>query len=139
MPDPQGFSDKDIELWHKPNNQQATRASTRTPASSASPELVLAANDAAPAPVPDTQVSAPGSNAADPIQEASDKALATFRSKRKLPLDLGKDSFYEHAWKVKCVDTILRHSHVYVTLETIAGETPAFTTQEQGKRFDMPV
>jgi hypothetical protein len=28
---------------------------------------------------------------------------------------------------------------LYVTMETIAGETPALTTQEQGKRFDMPV
>jgi hypothetical protein len=37
------------------------------------------------------------------------------------------------------VDIILRDGRVYVTLETIAGETPARTTQEQGKRFDMPV
>jgi hypothetical protein len=28
---------------------------------------------------------------------------------------------------------------MYVTMETIAGETPALTTQEQGKRLDMPV
>jgi len=40
---------------------------------------------------------------------------------------------------VKCVDTILRDGRVYVTMETIAGETPALTTQEQGKRLDMPV
>jgi hypothetical protein len=40
---------------------------------------------------------------------------------------------------VKCVDTILHDGRVYVTLETLAGETPALTTQEQGKRFDMPV
>jgi hypothetical protein len=76
---------------------------------------------------------------ADPIQKASDKTLETFSSKRKLLLDLGKDAFYEHAWKVQCVDTILRDGRVYVTLETIAGETPALTTQVQGKRFDMPV
>ena len=82
------------------------------------------------------QASAAGDGDADLIQEASDKALATFSSKRKLLLDLGKDAFYEHAWKVQCVDTIL---HVYVTLETLSGETPALTTQEQGKRFDMPV
>jgi hypothetical protein len=37
------------------------------------------------------------------------------------------------------VDTSLRDGRVYVTMETIAGETPALTTQEQGKRFDMPV
>jgi hypothetical protein len=83
--------------------------------------------------------SAAGDSTADPIQEVSDKVLATFSSKRKLLLDLGKDAFYEHAWKVKCVDTILRDGRVYVTLETIAGQTPAPTTQEQGKRFDMPV
>jgi hypothetical protein len=51
MPDRQGFSDKDIEVMHKPNNRQATRASQRTPAPSASPTLVHAADDAAPAPV----------------------------------------------------------------------------------------
>jgi hypothetical protein len=67
---------------------------------------VHAANDAAPAPVPDTQVSAAGDGDAEPIQEASDKVLATCSSKRKLLLDLGKDAFYEHAWKVKCVDTV---------------------------------
>jgi hypothetical protein len=151
MPDRQGFSDKDIAALHTPNNRLATRASPRTPAPSASPALVHTANNAAPAPVPDAQVSAAGDDDADPIQEASDKALATFSSKRKLLIDLGKDAFYEHAWKVKCVDTILRDGRVYVTLETIAGETPALTTQErvfyycrtyckeQGKRFDMPV
>ena len=37
------------------------------------------------------------------------------------------------------MDTILHDERVYVTLETLAGETPALTTQEQGKRFDMPV
>ncbi len=98
-----------------------------------------AANDAAPAPVPDLQASAAGDGNADLIQEASDKALATFSSKRKLLLDLGKDAFYEHAWKVQCVDTILHDERVYVTLETLAGETPTLTTQEQGKRLDMPV
>jgi hypothetical protein len=139
MPDRQGFSDKDIEALHKPTNRQATRASPRTPAPSASPALVHAANDDAPVPLLEAQVSAAGDSAADPIQEASDKALATFSSKRKLLLDLGKDAFYEHAWKVKCVDTIFRDGRVYVTSETIAGETPALTTQEQGKRFDMPV
>jgi hypothetical protein len=55
--------------------------------------LVNAANDAAPAPVPDTQVSAAGDGDADPIQEASYKALATFSSNRKLLIDLGKDAF----------------------------------------------
>jgi hypothetical protein len=44
-----------------------------------------------------------------------------------------------HAWKLKCVDTILRDSRVYVTLETISGETPVLTQQEQGKRFDLSV
>jgi hypothetical protein len=37
------------------------------------------------------------------------------------------------------VDTSLRDGRVYVTMETIAGETPALTMQEQGKRFEMPV
>ncbi len=37
------------------------------------------------------------------------------------------------------MDTILHDGRVYVTLETLGGETPALTTQEQGKRFDMPV
>ena len=114
---------------HKPINQQSTRASARTPALSASPVLVHAANDAAPAPVPDMQASAAGDGDAELIQEASDKALATFSSKRKLLLDLGKDAFYEHAWKVKCVDIILHDWLRYVTLETLAGETPALTTQ----------
>jgi hypothetical protein len=123
MPDRQGFSDKDIEAMHMPNNRQATRDSPRTPAPSASPELVHAANDAAPAPLLESQVSAVVDSAADPIQEASDKALATFSSKRKLLLDLGKDTFYEHAWKVKYVDTILRDGRVYVTLECDLGNT----------------
>ncbi len=85
------------------------------------------------------QVSAASAGAADPILEASDKALANFSSKHKLLLDLGKDAFFEHAWKVKCMDTILRDGRVYVTLETIAGQTPALTAQEKGKRFDLPV
>jgi hypothetical protein len=34
---------------------------------------------------------------------------------------------------------ILRDGRVYVTSETNAAETPALTTQEQGKRFDLPV
>jgi hypothetical protein len=101
MPDRQGFSDKDIEALRKPNNRQASRTSPRTPAESALPASVHAANDAAPAPVPDMQASAAGDGDADLIQEASDKAMATFSSKRKLLLDLGKDAFYEHAWKVK--------------------------------------
>ncbi len=40
---------------------------------------------------------------------------------------------------VKCVDTILCDGRVYVTLETISGETPSLTQQEQGKRFDLSV
>ncbi len=129
MPDRRGFSDKDIEAMRKPNNHQASRTSPRTTAESALPASVHAANDAAQAPVPDMQASAAGDGDADLIQEASDKALATFSSKRKLLLDLGKDAFYEHAWKVQCVDTILHDGRVYVTLETLAGETPALTTQ----------
>jgi hypothetical protein len=39
------------------------------------------------------QASAAGDGDAELIQEASDKALATFSSKRKLLLDLGKDAF----------------------------------------------
>jgi hypothetical protein len=89
---------------------------------------VHAAKDAAPAPVPDMQASATGDGNADLIQETSDKTLSTFSSKRKLLLDLGKDTFYEHAWKVKCVDTILHDGRVYVTLETFTGEIPALTT-----------
>ena len=124
---------------HKPINQQATRASPHTPALSVSPVLVHAANDAAPAPVHDTQVSNANSVDADPIQEESDKTMSTFSSKQKLLIDLGKDTFYKHKWNVKCVHTILHHGRVYVTLETKVGETPALTMQEQGKRFDLPV
>ncbi len=60
MPDCQGFSDKDIEALRKPNDQQASRTSPRTPAESALPASVHAANDAAQAPVPDMQASAAG-------------------------------------------------------------------------------
>jgi 3-oxoacyl-ACP reductase-like protein len=88
MLDRQGFSDKDIEALRKPNNRQACRTSPRTPAESALPASVHAANDAAPAPIPDMQASAAGDGGADLIQEASDKATATFSSKRKLLLDL---------------------------------------------------
>jgi hypothetical protein len=42
-------------------------------------------------------VSAAGDGDEDPIQESSDELLATFSSKRKLLIDLGKDAFYEHA------------------------------------------
>jgi hypothetical protein len=112
MPDRQGFSDKDIEALCKPNNRQATRASQRTPAESALPASMHTANDDAPAPVPDMQASTAGDGNADLIQEASDRALVTFSSKQKLLLDLGKDAFYEHAWKVKCVDTILRDHYL---------------------------
>ena len=139
MPDRQGFSDKDIEALYKPNTHKATRASPRTPVSSASPAPVHAVNDAAAAPVLDAQVPTTGDDAEDPILEATDKALATFSSKRQLLLDLGKDAFFEHAWKVKCVDTILRDGRFYVTMETIAGETPALTKRDKGKRFDLPV
>jgi hypothetical protein len=82
------------------------------------------------------QVPTTGDDAEDPILEATDKALATFSSKRQLLLDLGKDAFFEHAWKVKCVDTILRDGRVYGTVETLVGETPALTKQDKGKRFD---
>jgi hypothetical protein len=85
----------------------------------------MQANDAAPVPALDAQVPTTGDEAEDPILEATDKALATFSSKRQLLLDLGKDAFFEHARKVKCVDTILRDGRVYVTFETISGETPA--------------
>jgi hypothetical protein len=84
MPDRQGFSDKDIETLHRPNKRKATRASPRTPAPSASPVLVHAANDAAPVPALDAQAPTTGDEAEDPILEATDKALATFSSKRQL-------------------------------------------------------
>ena len=71
--------------------------------------------------------------------EASDKALATFSSKRNLLLDLDKDAFFEHAWKVKCVGSSVRDGRAYVTFETLAGETPDLTAQERGKLFDIPV
>jgi len=101
--------------------------------------LVHAVNDAAPTPVLDTQVPTTGDDSEDSILEATDKALVTFSWNRQLLLDMGKDAFFEHAWKVKCVDTILRDGRVYVTVETIAGETPALTKQDKGKRFDLPV
>jgi hypothetical protein len=69
MRDCPGFSDKDIETLHKPNNSQATRANTRTPAKSASPELIHAANDDAPEPVLDTQVFNGVNGNTDPIQD----------------------------------------------------------------------
>jgi hypothetical protein len=65
-----------------------------------------------------------GDDDEDPILEATDKALATFSSKRQLLIDLGKDAFLEH--------TILRDGRVYVTVETITGETPALTKQDKG-------
>ncbi len=33
----------------------------------------------------------------------------------------------------------MRNCLVYVTVETIAGETPALTKKDKGKRFDLPV
>ena len=80
-----------------------------------------------------------GDGATDLILEASDKALATFSSKRNLLLDLDKEAFFEHAWKVKCVGSSVRDGRAYVTFETLAGETPDLTAQERGKLFDMPV
>jgi hypothetical protein len=118
MPNSQGFSNKDIEALRKPNDCQASRTSPRMQAESALPASVHAANDAAPAPVPDMQASVVGDGYTDLIQEESDKVLTTFSSKRKLLIDLGKDSFYEHAWKVKCMNTILHDGGVYVTLES---------------------
>jgi hypothetical protein len=118
MPDRQGFSDKDTEALRKPN--KATRASPRTPAESALPALVHAANDAAPAPVPDMQASA-----ADDVDETK---IAARPGQRRILLT-----------RMESEITILRDGRVYVTLETINGETPALTTQEQGKRLDMPV
>jgi len=100
---------------------------------------VHAVNDAAAAPVLEAQVPTKGDDVEDPILEATNKALATFSSKRQLLLDLGKDAFFEHAWTVKCVDTILRDGRVYVTVETIAGETQALTKRDKDKRFDLPV
>ena len=96
MPDRQGFSDKDIEALHKPNNCRATRASPRTPAESALPASV-SARCTQPImthqhPSLTCRPSAAGDGDADLIQEASDKALATFSSKRKLLIDLGKDA-----------------------------------------------
>jgi hypothetical protein len=44
-----------------------------------------------------------GDGATDLILEVSDKAMATFNSKRNLLVDLDKDAFFEHAWNVKCV------------------------------------
>jgi hypothetical protein len=120
MPDCQGFTDKDIEALCKPNNRQASRTSPRTPAESALPALVHAANDAAPAPVPDMQASA-----ADDVDETK---IAARPGQRRILLT-----------RMESEITILRDGRVYVTLETINGETPALTTQEQGKRLDMPV
>jgi hypothetical protein len=71
MPNRQGFSDKDIEALRKLNNRQASRTSPRTPAESALPASVHAANDATPAPVSDMQASAARDGDADLIQQAS--------------------------------------------------------------------
>ena len=108
MPDRQGFSDKDIETTHKPNNRQAI------------PELAHACQHRQPLQRWCTQPMI--------LHQHGDFQIETKIAAR--PGVLGKDAFYEHAWKVKCVDTILHDWLMYVTLETLAGETPALTTQE---------
>jgi len=97
------------------------------------------ASNVAPALAREAQPTTGGDGAIDLILEASDKALATFSSKRDLLLDLDKDAFFEHAWTVKCVGSLVRDGRAYVTLETLAGETPDLTAQERGKLFDIPV
>ncbi len=97
------------------------------------------ASNAAPALAREAQHTTGGDGDTDLILEASDKALATFSSKRNLLLDLDKDAFFEHAWKVKCVGAFVRDCRAYVTFETLAGETPDLTAQERGKLFDIPM
>jgi hypothetical protein len=143
MPDRQGFSDKDIYGLHN---------CSTSPTIARLPELAHARQRTSIRPRRSRLRC--GRGVADPILEASDKAMATFsdspfssihwgvevtelstnkqhtHSKRNLLLDLGKDAFFEQAWKIKCVDTVLRAGHVYVTLETIDCENPALTAQE---------
>ena len=139
MPNRQGFSDKDIASLRQPNHRQATQASPRATAPLPSPVPVHDTSNAAPAPEREAQPTTGGDGATDLILQASDKALATFSSKLNLLLDLDKESFVEHAWKVKCVGSSVRDGRAYVTWETIAGETPDLTAQERGKLFDIPV
>ena len=134
MPDRTGFSDADIEALRRPNVRQPTRASVRVQEAQKPPRD--AADNGKEL---DAVTQAMHADAADLILEATDKALATFSAKRNLVLDLKKDAFFDRTWKVKCVDTNVRGGRVYITLETVQGENPALTAQEQGKVFDMPV
>jgi hypothetical protein len=138
MPNRQGFSDKDIAALRQPNRRQATRASPRALVPPTSSVPARDAGNAAPALAREANTTG-GDGDTDLILEASDKALATFSSKRNLLLDLDKDAFFEHAWKVKCVGSSVRAGRAYVTVETLAGETPDLTAQERGKQFELPV
>jgi hypothetical protein len=138
MPNRQGFSDKDIAALRQPNRRQATRASPRALVPPPSSVPARDVSNTAPTLAREANTTG-GDGATDLILEASDKALATFSSKRNLLLDLDKEAFFEHAWKVKCVGSSVRDGRAYVTFETLAGETPDLTAQERGKLFDMPV
>jgi hypothetical protein len=139
MPNRQGFSDKDIASLRQPNRRRATRASPRALVPPTSSVPARDVSNAAPPALAREANTTGGDGAADLILETSDKSLATFSSKRNLLLDLDKEAFFEHAWKVKCVGSSVRDGRAYVTFETLAGETPDLTAQELGKLSDMPV
>ena len=120
-----GLSDAEIEALHKTKIRQPTRVSARVQEAQNPPREVAKGNEQALDP-------ATHADATDFILEATDKALATFSAKRNLVLDLQKDAFIDRAPQVKCVDTSVRNGRVYITLETVRGENPALTAQEQG-------
>ena len=78
-------------------------------------------------------------SAPDFISEATDNALANFSARRQLTLNLPAQSFYDHAWRVKCVGTKRIRQRLHVVVETISGETDALTDMDRGKQFDLPV
>jgi hypothetical protein len=139
MTNQQGFSDKDIAELRQPNRRQATRAGPRVLVPPTSPVQAHDENNATPALAHAAQLTTGGDSTTDLFLKEFDKTLATFSSKCNLLFDLDKDVFFEHAWKVKCVGLLVRDGRVYVTLETLAGETPDLSAQDQGKLFDIPV
>ena len=114
-------------------------------------ENAVVTDDIAPTPASDTASVGPtlrshsrptavaAQSAPDFISEATDTALANFSARRQLTLNLPAQSFYDHAWRVKCVGTKRIRQRLHVVVETISGETDALTDMDRGKQFDLPV